>query len=190
MFEHAEELRIKLRETQNPIIIQLAELLEMQQVLDLAIYKEHNIKKYPLHNKRIALVTELGEMFNEIPSVFKYWKKTAEDNRDKALEEYVDALHFALSLTNYYAEDYLNMDTEELNYRFDYYRASLNSYGFIEPYSTAAEVSISLARIIGREMEFKKMAEIGGALGFYWEEIYNAYKEKNEINYQRLKEGY
>lgn len=83
---------------------QLKELLEMQRVLDDAILKEHG-KVYDetiAEQNKIALVVELGEMMNELPTKFKHWKSTAKDNREKALVEYVDALHFALSLFNHY----------------------------------------------------------------------------------------
>ena len=83
---------------------QLKELLEMQRVLDEAILKEHdNVYDEKIAAQmKIALFVELGELMNELPTRFKHWKKTAVDNREKALVEYVDALHFQLSLFNYY----------------------------------------------------------------------------------------
>ena len=97
---------------------QLKELLEMQRVLDEAILKEHvNIYDEKIADQmKIALFVELGELMNEMPTKFKHWKKTAKDNREKALVEYVDALHFQMSLFNYYElgihernHDYNNM---------------------------------------------------------------------------------
>ena len=82
---------------------QLKELLEMQRVLDEAILKEQGIvwdEKIEEQTK-VALFVELGELMNEMPTKFKHWKKTVVDNREKALIEYADALHFALSLTNH-----------------------------------------------------------------------------------------
>ena len=83
---------------------QLKELLEMQRVLDEAILKEQGIvwdEKIEEQTK-VALFVELGELMNEMPTKFKHWKKTAKDNREAALVEYVDALHFQMSLFNYY----------------------------------------------------------------------------------------
>lgn len=50
-----------------------------------------------LHRKA-ALITEIGELFNEIPD-FKYWKKNKNTEiTDKAKEEFADVLHFVVSL--------------------------------------------------------------------------------------------
>ena len=32
--------------------------------------------------------------------------------------------------------------------------------------------------------------DIGNNLGFTWDEIYKAYKAKNQVNYERLANGY
>ena len=53
----------------------------------------------------MLIQSELGELMNELPTYFKYWKKTSADNKEKALEEYVDCLHFAVSLLNYYLQN-------------------------------------------------------------------------------------
>ena len=39
-------------------------------------------------------------------------------------------------------------------------------------------------------MEITYLFSIGQIIGFEWDEIYKAYKDKNAVNYQRLKEGY
>ena len=101
MFEIAELFRNELRKTSNEELIKLAELSNMQQYLDLSIYKEKGITEYPKKEVMVALIVELGELMNEFPTKFKYWKDTAKDNYQKGLVEYVDCLHFALSLTNY-----------------------------------------------------------------------------------------
>ena len=50
-----------------------------------------------LHRK-VALITEIGELFNEIPD-FKYWKKNKNTEiTDKTKEEFADVLHFLISL--------------------------------------------------------------------------------------------
>ena len=84
-------------------------ILEMQRELDTAILKQHgNIYDENIAEQtKIALFVELGEMMNELPTCFKHWKFTAKDDRKKALIEYVDALHFQMSLFNHYK---LNID--------------------------------------------------------------------------------
>lgn len=184
MFEHAEELRNRLRNTGEKQLIELAELLEMQEALDMAILKEHGINEYPTENIKLALCVELGEMLNELPTIFKHWKKTAKDNREKALVEYVDALHFALSLTNDEPQVYFR--NESVNYD------CLYCDGTPQVIDAAGWMMASLSYITSPYTHNKLMHVfvIGSILGFKWNEIYKAYKDKNEVNYQRLKEGY
>lgn len=158
---------------------QLKELLEMQRVLDDAILTEHGeiYNEEIAENIKIALFVELGEMMNELPTKFKHWKSTAKDNREKALEEYVDALHFALSLFNHY----------QMEQAFDYNASKPKSY---------QSLYCIIASLI-TELEYDEASyvllylfKIGNYLGFTWEEIYNAYKAKNAVNYERLRNGY
>lgn len=161
---------------------QLEELLKMQKELDEAIFKEQGIvwDEKIADQTKVALFIELGELMNEMPTKFKHWKKTAIDNRKKALIEYVDALHFALSLTNY---------TTGKGEYIDFY----------ESYSDLIHLdySVILNGIMRECIELSLSNQIlgylfilGNKLGFKWDEIYNTYKEKHVINYKRLLIGY
>lgn len=156
---------------------QLKELLEMQRELDTAILKQHgNIYDENIAEQtKISLFVELGEMMNELPTRFKHWKFTAKDNREKALIEYVDALHFQMSLFNHYK---LNIDN-------------------IPDYDKCIKYDIDLSLYLRCCCTYCDDCDgivdlfcIGNYLGFSWNEIYNAYKAKNEINYLSLKNGY
>ncbi len=84
----------------NINIEQLKEIHKMQQNLDKRIHEERGLETRETHIKRIvAFNVEFAELLQELPTTFKYWKKTAIDNRDKALEEFVDCVHFALSMS-------------------------------------------------------------------------------------------
>lgn len=158
---------------------QLKELLEMQRVLDDAILKEHG-KVYDekiAEQNKIALVVELGEMMNELETLFKHWKKKTKHNRENALIEYVDALHFTLSLFNHY----------QMEQAFDYNASKPKSYQSL----------YCIIALLITELEYDEASyvllylfKIGNYLGFTWEEIYNAYKAKNAVNYERLKSWY
>lgn len=164
---------------------QLNELLEMQYALDEAILKEHgNVYDEKIAEQmKIALFVELGELMNELPSYFKHWKKTAKDNKEKALVEYVDALHFALSLFNYRKYGLWAIR----DYDDEYNKELLNGVN-------------TLFGMIGLIVRFEKeedfafvlncLFDIGNYIGFTWDEIYKAYKDKNTVNYERLKSGY
>lgn len=162
---------------------QLKELLEMQKVLDETILKEHgNVYDEKIDEQmKIALFVELGELMNEVPTKFKHWKKTAKDNREAALVEYVDALHFALSLTNHskaqgeFDDCYESYsDLVHLDYSWILYLIMNECF----------DETSNLNMILGH------LFILGNKLGFTWDEIYKAYKDKNAINYERLKSGY
>ena len=164
------------------MINQLKELLEMQKVLDNNIFQEKGIKHYPKENMQIALFVELGELMNELPTLFKHWKSSAVDNREKALVEYVDVLHFALSLT-YSAGESFEKD----------FALSPDIYNYNSHEITLlAELPIHrlLKNIIQFEGNLSYLFALGVKLGFTWEEIYTAYKEKNAVNYERLRNNY
>ena len=155
---------------------QLEELLEMQRVLDDAIFKEHGITKYPVENMKLALFDELGELLHEFPTKYKHWKKTAVDNREKGLEEYVDVMHFCLSLANYFGDD------KFYEYgKCNYYRNELSCYIFDIYQDAVYEYDSSI---------LEDLFYLGNYFGFTWDEIYSTYKKKNAVNYERLRSGY
>lgn len=182
MFEHAEELRTILKNTDRKQLIELAELLEMQEALDTAILNEHGVKRYPKFKIENALFVEIAEMLNELPSIFKYWKKTAKNDREKALIEYVDALHFALSLTNNNPH-YILKDKAFLHKYLAYRKRKM-------PMKIAEEVQRVIYYMVNTQEYLYYLFYLGGILEFTWDEIYKAYKDKNAVNYERLKTGY
>ncbi|WP_261788118.1 dUTPase [Fusobacterium necrophorum] len=77
----------------------LKEIWERQKKFDDIVFKNAKVTREgtTLHRK-IALVAEVGEMFNENPD-FKCWKKHKNTEVTDALkEEFVDVLHFLISL--------------------------------------------------------------------------------------------
>ena len=159
---------------------QLKELLEMQRVLDENIFKTHGITEYPLENMKLALFDELGELLHEFPTKYKHWKKTAVDNSENGLEEYVDCLHFALSLANHLGV--------WLCESFEYEDCKLD-----EKYFSLYFHLVTLCDEVGLEHGgpiLKRLFRLGNYFGFTWDEIYSTYKKKNAVNYERLKNGY
>src|SRR5690625_2846559 len=92
----------------------LEKLFQAQKELDDRIIKEKGLKGRDLLDKKIlALQVELGELANEW-EMFKFWKENPEprnycmaceipeveahDCHNSLLEEYVDSLHFILSI--------------------------------------------------------------------------------------------
>ena len=75
-------------------------MFKMQAELDQYIGKSKKIKMEDYKLERVlALQVEFNELLNEVPFLFKYWSNK-KMNRDRALEEFVDGLHFLLSIGN------------------------------------------------------------------------------------------
>lgn len=160
---------------------QLKELLEMQRILDENIMKEHELvyDEHIANNIKVALIVEVGELMNEFPTKFKHWSKTAVDNREKGLVEYVDCLHFALSLFNYEKLFLLKWFEYDRNYQL-----KIGNDTLCETLSLITRIDYSA------DIKMIHLFELGNYLGFTWPEIYQAYKDKNAVNYERLKNGY
>ena len=85
--------------------MELKELFEMQDALDQTIVDSINgidlsgNDEIFLSDRITALGVEVSEFANEVEA-FKYWKKNKRNNKEKQLAEYVDILHFWLSIGN------------------------------------------------------------------------------------------
>jgi dimeric dUTPase (all-alpha-NTP-PPase superfamily) len=182
----------------------LKPLFEMQRVLDDRIIDEKGLEGQDLLPEKIlALQVELGELANEWRG-FKFWSENREPRtverltsfyaaregktRNPLLEEYVDCLHFTLSIglereytlvsnrpwklesiTHQFIE--INYHTSTLNYAID---AEWDEEEIHEQYQGIVSGFLGL----------------GEMLGFTWEQIEQAYKEKNRINHKRQSNGY
>ncbi|MBM7584902.1 dimeric dUTPase (all-alpha-NTP-PPase superfamily) [Bacillus pakistanensis] len=157
-------------------------LLEMQAELDRYIEEENGLKDQGLIPKKVlALLVEIGELANETRA-FKFWSKKPASEKQVILEEFVDGLHFILSLgleigikqinlkeTNFTVEDvteqfliiYRSIHDFQMSYSVSEYQSLLNQYFYL-----------------------------GELLGFSHSDVVNAYFNKNEVNYQRQQEGY
>lgn len=155
---------------------QFEQICKRQRILDERIL---NGAEYPVDKMRIALFVELGELMNELPTYFKYWKKTAVDNKEKALEEYVDCLHFAVSLLNYY---------EKFDHKY-YYHPEYDDCKNDSDTSLDEELEF-VFKFAGSAISIESLFILGNQFGFTWDEIYQAYLKKNQINHERQDGGY
>ena len=163
------------------MIEQLREMIEMQKALDSHIFEQRGIKEYPARNMQLALFVELGELLNEYPTYFKHWKKAPVNNREKGLEEFVDCLHFQMSLFYHYE----NIIMEEWH---DY--NSINARFLIENPDYLLLSIMDCVDESSNQDGLKVLFEIGNLFGFTWDEIYKAYMDKNKVNYERIKNNY
>ncbi|MDP4088623.1 MAG: dUTP diphosphatase [Bacillota bacterium] len=159
----------------------LEKLFALQKELDLRIRSEHNLQSHNLIQMKIlALQVEIGELANET-RCFKYWSEKQPSPKEVILEEYVDCLHFILSIglekefsdVNFELKEMDNSLTEQfLNLYID-----LNDFVICQ----TSEQYITL---------FEDFLSLGISMGFSDKDIEGAYLAKNTINHQRQNSGY
>lgn len=186
----------------------LAKLFELQRQLDEHIEKEHPRKpgEDRLAKKVLALFVELGELANEA-RFFKYWSHDQAPRigipsvhydeilghdvieyvgPNPLLEEYVDCLHFILSIAIelgytvddlYVWDDVLQGETVDVFLELMYWVIHIKSKDEQQRKNAFRTVCYI----------FFNMAE--QRLGFTWAEIEEAYMQKNKINHARQDSG-
>jgi dimeric dUTPase (all-alpha-NTP-PPase superfamily) len=162
----------------------LVKLFEMQSTLDSHIETQPGLGETDLNEKKIlALMVELGELANET-RCFKFWSLKSPSARETILEEYVDGIHFILSIgLEGGFENTMIEGTAEQKQDRDLTALFLTLYENINRYRIKKSVETYV------EM-FSQYLILGEALGFSSQDIENAYYEKNKVNYTRQKEGY
>jgi dimeric dUTPase (all-alpha-NTP-PPase superfamily) len=164
-------------------------LSEMQKVLDHRIIMEHRLEDKDLEeNKILALLVEINELANET-RCFKHWSTKGPSEESVLLEEYVDSLHFFLSIANDRQYD--------VDHLYAIYERDFNSPE--GPITLVTAFIDIMEKIILMEKKpdsyhyidaFSAYLNLGKLLGFTPEQIENGYIRKNEINHQRQDSGY
>jgi dimeric dUTPase (all-alpha-NTP-PPase superfamily) len=163
----------------------IKEMLKMQAKLDEAIMKEYGLKEIDEEKLSFAILDEVGELTHELKANWCWWKKTqAPVDKEKVLGELVDIWHFVLSWQNNFngGEEGLLTD-EQLMEKVDDNRWSIEEYGSGIVIKLAELSSFSLWKV-------EPLIAITEYLGFTIEQVYDAYCDKNKVNYQRLESGY
>lgn len=159
--------------------MKLAELFSMQAKLDRRIECAVGQNKIELLTRRaVAFRVELGELMNAHSEGFKFWKRQHSTDREDILEEYVDALHFALSLGISSENDQI----EEIE--------PIASFAGI---AAQAEIlfTTGIPTIVNSYRRFFGLfLGLGRQMGFTDDEIVEAYKAKNTVNHERQESGY
>jgi dimeric dUTPase (all-alpha-NTP-PPase superfamily) len=173
----------------------LADLYQKQYELDQEVISDLGIVQPSVKLINIAFLCEVGEVLQACKKKWCWWKRTCtEPDRRELLEEIADALHFALSweynrkIENY-PEDFeskqertalfMKLAAETgVNYRWE--NLALAKQRNIE---TIAEVPGTLNKVT-------YVLSIADVLGYSFEEVYYAYLDKHQENYNRLDRGY
>lgn len=159
----------------------IKDMLERQKAYDEEVSKKHNVDYVSKSQLESALFDELGELMHAQKSDWCWWKFTQEPKDEaKVFEEYIDVVHFALMYEIKFGSGCYQ--DEDIKWNYNKLKTDL---GFGQAYAFSCVISLTrddnvLAYVIA----------LGMHLGYSIEEIYNEYIRKNEINKERLKEGY
>lgn len=163
----------------------LEHMISMQADLDREIMKAHGLKGYEdisLTDLNLAILDEAGELTHELKPLWCWWKKPAKVDRDRVLEEFVDVVHFIMmrALKLEYSDSLL------MGFTLAHKNPEPKTYPYAYPLLINSQLdAVRTARGDGYAI-FNAVRQ----LGFTWAEVYEAYKAKNAVNHERVKEGY
>lgn len=190
-------------------IYTLEHLYEMQKKLDARIIKEKGLEGVDLlPNTVLALQVEIAELANEWRG-FKHWSNDRQPRtkvgyglvrpgewRNPLLEEYVDCLHFFLSIARQLdlpADDLYVWEDEAENKTTILFSELLHNVGLIH----ADNMLISLIEDVPKYRREHLRAALfifyalgEQRLGFTFDQIAAAYVAKNKTNHDRQTNGY
>ncbi|WP_163581582.1 dUTP diphosphatase [Gracilibacillus saliphilus] len=156
-------------------------LFDMQRELDNYILAQHDLKNENVFDKKVlALLVEVGELANET-RCFKYWSVKPASEKAVIAEEYVDGIHFILSLGLELGLD----QYESSNQTSDEDLTSLFHHVFRSISVLKEEQSVEAYKDV-----FDTYLILGEKLGFSANDIKKAYVDKNKINFERQNQGY
>jgi dimeric dUTPase (all-alpha-NTP-PPase superfamily) len=165
------------------IEVQLEKLFVLQKNLDAHIEAKHGLQQEDLFNRKVlALQVEIGELANET-RCFKFWSIKSSSSQDVILEEFVDGIHFILSLG-------IECGFNEQSFELQRNPSSISvNEQFLLVYEKIGVFQRSKTHIDYVSL-FESYLQLASQLGFSNDEIEEAYLSKNEVNYQRQENNY
>ncbi len=159
----------------------LTKLFTMQRELDAYIQSNRLEQTDVFQEKGLALLIELAELANET-RCFKFWSQKGPSSDDVILEEYVDSIHFLLSLgIEKGFEDLIEWPSGDVSGDLTqlFLKTNASIHTFLSDLSRESYAEV-----------WVHYGAVANALGFSNDEIIMAYLKKNEENYSRQKTGY
>ena len=163
----------------------IKEMLHKQAKLDESIMSAYGLTEIDEENLRMAILDEVGELTHELKGNWCWWKRTqAPVDNDKVLGELVDIWHFVLSWQNHFKDGEEGMINARAVVR--------NSKRILNLLKTKEyRLSEELSDLVAWELcKLERLIAITEYIGVTVEQVYEAYCDKNKINYQRLESGY
>ena len=161
--------------------VDLTKLYQKQAELDETIAKNHNVSYETTRSRRIlALLVEFGEFANAT-RCFKYWSNKPSEAQDVVLDEYVDGLHFFLSLG-------IDIKANKKVYHYTRHSDDLTSQ-ILEVYRLSA-IFLKKQDEKSYVRAFQAFINIAPILRVRWATIEKAYDIKLGENYHRQDTNY
>lgn len=159
----------------------LDELFKLQMKLDKKIVEGHALQSRSLvSEKTLALQVKIGELANET-SCFKYWSTKMPSDKNVILEEYVDCIHFLLSIG-------LEFNFTDISVTTVLSDARLTDQ-FINIYIDINDFIICSSKDHYSTL-FEDFLSLGLSIGLSEEDMLKHYLRKNNINHERQASGY
>lgn len=164
----------------------IIEMLHIQEALDKSFMEYKGLDKLDIRKVKCALRDELGEVNHEMKGDWCYWKKTQPAvDRNKVKEELADVWHFALTLHRLFSGMTWYENKISLVKKFLEKCKKIECEDGIVYWDDALEAMC----VPGRNVLYECVC-LTELLGFTFDEMYDAYIDKNKVNYERMKEGY
>jgi len=158
-------------------------LFKMQKALDRHIESQHKLEEEDLFDRKVlALLVEIGELANET-RCFKFWSVKPPSQTEIILEEFVDGVHFILSLGIECGYDNLETISQSQSDELDTTKQFLAIYNSVQKFRNSR-------RKEDYEQLFQSYLKLAQLLGLNEDQIEQAYIKKNEVNYERQRQGY
>lgn len=156
-------------------------LFELQKNLDEQIRRQQGLDDESLLSKKVlALQVEIAGLANE-SKCFRFWSSKNVSDRKLLLEEYVDSLHFILTLG--LEKNFTDVIPQFKESQYDITAQFLNLYVDINDFVVCSSRDHYLTL-------FEDFLSLGHSLDFSTSEIEEAYCRKNSINSKNQDESY
>lgn len=163
--------------------MQLEKLFQMQKGLDRYIEEKHQLLSEDLFDRKVlALLVEIGELANET-RCFKFWSVKPSSEREVILEEFVDGIHFILSLGIECGFDTISLDIHDRPSSLTVSEQFIDIYQMVGVFQRTRDLSDYIKT-------FELYLQLASLLGITYEEMEMAYIQKNEVNYERQQNNY
>ncbi len=149
--------------------------------LDKYIFEKNNLSSKETYEKRkISFLVELGEFANEVRT-FKFWSKKTMSKDKIVIEEFIDGLHFIVSV----GVDMNNKDwkIEIKDNKKDFNEQLMQTYVLFIKYAKTDDLD-------DYQKALKSFITLGAILNFTYEKMFQAYLLKNEENIRRQDTNY